>query len=80
MLEWPRSAFTPPPGRPTFPSRSWSIAAQRIIWTPVECWVQPSAYVIVPARSGVYVDVTTSQTLRKVSFGVPQIFSIVSGV
>src|SRR5215471_753595 len=37
MLQWPRIAMMPPPGRPTFPSRSWRIAAARIIWTPVEC-------------------------------------------
>ena len=53
MLEWPRSAFTPPPGRPTLPSRSWSIAAVRMIWTPVECCVQPRAYMIVPTFCGV---------------------------
>jgi hypothetical protein len=80
MLEWPRSAFTPPPGRPTLPSRSWSIAAARMICTPVECWVQPSAYMIVPTFSAFPVEVTISATFRNWALGVPQIFSTISGV
>ncbi len=80
MLECPRSALTPPPGRPTLPSRSCSIAAVRIIWTPTECCVQPSAYMTVPHFCAFPVDVTTSATFRNVSFGVPQIFSTISGV
>jgi hypothetical protein len=43
MLEWPRSAFTPPPGMPMFPSRSWMMAMQRMFCDPTECCVQPSA-------------------------------------
>ncbi len=43
MEAWPRMAMIPPPGRPMFPSRSWRIAAVRMICTPVECWVQPTA-------------------------------------
>ena len=51
-----------------------------MIWTPIECCVQPSAYMTVPTRWALPVDVTTSATLRNVSFGVPQIFSTISGV
>ncbi len=80
MLECPRSAFTPPPGRPTLPSTSCSVAAARIICTPTECCVQPSAYMMVPQRAAVPVEVTTSATLRNSSLGVPQIFSTISGV
>jgi hypothetical protein len=80
MLECPRNAFTPPPGRPTLPSRSCSIAAQRMICTPVVCSVQPSAYITVPTRSGVPVEVTRSATLRKVSAGTPQTRATSSGV
>jgi len=58
MFEWPRNASMPPPGRPTLPSRSWRTAPARIIWTPVECCVQPSAYVIVPTRWALPVEVT----------------------
>jgi len=56
------------------------MAAARIIWTPVECWVQPSAYVMVPARCALPVEVTTSQTFRKVALGTPQMRSTISGV
>jgi len=35
---------------------------------------------MVPALSAVPVEVTTSATLRNTSFGVPQIFSTISGV
>ena len=34
MLEWPRSALTPPPARPTLPISSCSIAAVRMICVP----------------------------------------------
>src|SRR5258708_2344126 len=43
MLEWPRSAFIPPPATPILPSRSWIIAMVRMFWEPTECCVQPSA-------------------------------------
>src|SRR6267378_907762 len=61
MLECPRSAFTPPPGRPTFPRRSCSIAAVRMICTPVECCVQPRAYMTVPTFSALPLDVLLEQ-------------------
>jgi hypothetical protein len=51
-----------------------------MICTPVECWVQPSAYKIVPTRSALPVEVTTSATFRNWALGVPQIFSTISGV
>jgi hypothetical protein len=34
MLEWPRSALTPPPARPTLPSSNCSMAAVRMICVP----------------------------------------------
>ena len=34
MFEWPRSALTPPPARPTLPISSCSIAAARMICVP----------------------------------------------
>ena len=43
IVAWPRSAMIPPPGRPMFPRRSCRMAAVRMIWTPLECWVQPTA-------------------------------------
>lgn len=39
----PLSARIPPPGRPMFPSNSCRIAAARMICTPSECCVQPTA-------------------------------------
>ena len=51
-----------------------------MIWTPVECCVHPRAYMMVPARAALLVEVTTSATFRNWSFGVPQIFSTISGV
>ena len=72
MLEWPRRAFTPPPAMPTLPSRSCTMAAVRIICDPTVCWVQPRAYMKVRVRSGTEVVAMISHTLRKVSFGVPQ--------
>src|ERR1700727_505848 len=43
MLEWPRSAFMPPPATPMLPSRSWTMAIVRMFCAPTECCVQPSA-------------------------------------
>ncbi len=80
MFECPRSALTPPPGRPTLPSRSCSIAAARMICTPVVCSVQPRAYITVPTRSGVPVELTMSATFRNVSTGTPQTRETISGV
>ena len=80
ILEWPRSAFMPPPETPMFPSSSCTIAAQRIICEPTVCCVQPSAYMIVIARVGVAVEPIISQICRNFSFGVPQTRSTISGV
>ena len=33
----------PPPGRPILPSSPWMMLAARMICTPVEWWVQPTA-------------------------------------
>ena len=40
------------------------MAAARIICTPTECCVHPSAYMMVPTRSAFPDEVTTSATLR----------------
>ena len=40
---WPRSAMTPPPGRPMLPINPCSNAAARMICTPTLWWVQPTA-------------------------------------
>ncbi len=45
----------------------------------MECWVQPSAYMMVIARVGVAVDAIKSQMKRNFSFGVPQTRSTMSG-
>ncbi len=55
-LDSPRSAFTPPPARPTLPRRSWIIAIVRMFWVPTVCWVQPIAYISVPTRSDLPVE------------------------
>ena len=70
----------PPPDTPMLPSRSCTIAPQRIICAPTECCVQPSAYMIVIARVGVAVVPIISQICRNLSFGVPQTRSTISGV
>jgi hypothetical protein len=62
------------------PSNSWIIAIVRMFCEPTECCVQPSAYRIVITRCGVAVDPIMSHTFRNVSFGVPQIVLIMSGV
>ena len=80
MLEWPRRAFMPPPRTPILPRSSWIIAMQRMFWAPLECCVQPSAYMEVMALSGVAVEAMYSATLRNFSFGEPQTFSTISGV
>ena len=77
---WPRSAFTPPPGRPMLPSSSWIMAIVRMICDPVECCVQPSAYMMVMTLSGADVSAISSQTFRKRSGGVPVIRVTISVV
>ncbi len=79
-LEWPRSAFTPPPGMPMLPSSSWIMAIERMFWAPVVCCVQPSAYSDVIVRSGVEVEPIISQICRNFALGVPVMRSTISGV
>ncbi len=79
IFECPRSAFMPPPDTPILPSRSCTIAPVRIICEPIECWVQPSAYMMVIARVGVAVVAIISQMCSTLSFGVPQTRSTISG-
>ena len=76
----PRSAFTPPPGRPMLPSRSWIIAIVRMFCEPTECCVQPSAYRIVMTRPAVDVPPMCSHTFRNASCGVPVMRETSSGV
>ncbi len=56
------------------------IAMQRMFCEPTECSVQPSAYRLVIVLFGAAVSAMYSQTLRKASFGVPQILLTISGV
>jgi len=48
----PRGAFIPPPDTPMLPSSSCTMAPVRRICAPMECCVQPSAYMMVAARPG----------------------------
>ncbi len=79
-LEWPRSALMPPPGTPMLPSSSWIIAAERMFCDPLECCVQPSAYMMVMVRSPLPVEPINSTIAWNLSFGVPVMFSTTSGV
>ena len=80
MLEWPRSAFIPPPRMPILPRSSWTIAMARMFCEPLECCVQPSAYIEVIVRSPLAVVAISSQICRNFAFGEPQIRSTISGV
>ena len=80
MLECPRNAFMPPPATPMLPSSSCTMAPVRIICEPTECWVQPSAYMMVMARSGAAVEAIRSQISLTFSFGVPHTRSTISRV
>ena len=55
------------------------MAPVRIICEPIECCVQPSAYMMVIARVAVAVDAIKSQMKRILSLGVPQTRSTISG-
>ena len=48
-LDSPRRAFTPPPATPMLASSTWMMDMARMFWTPTVCWVQPMAYMMVPA-------------------------------
>ena len=62
------------------PSSSCTIAPVRMICEPVECCVQPSAYMIVAARVGLAVEASSLQASRNFSLGEPQVRSTSSGV
>jgi len=79
-LEWPRSAFIPPPATPILPSSSWTIAIVRMFCEPFECCVQPSAYMLVMALSGAEVSAIHCQAWTSLSCGEPQMRSTISGV
>ena len=80
MLEWPRKAFMPPPRTPILPRMSCSIAMPRMFCAPLECWVQPSAYIEVMVLVGDEHSPIISQILTYLSIGVPQIRLTSSGV
>ena len=80
MLEWPRSAFMPPPRTPMLPRMSCNMAIARMFCEPLECCVQPRAYIEVIVRVLDEHSPIISQTLRNLSFGVPQMRSTISGV
>jgi hypothetical protein len=70
----------PPPRTPMLPISSWIIAMPRMFCAPLECWVQPSAYIDVMVFVGVEHSDIISATFRNLSLGEPQIFSTISGV
>jgi len=70
----------PPPATPMFPISNWRTASARTFWVPTVCWVMPMAYMTVATLSGLWVDVNSSATLRKVSFGQPVMAATFSGV
>ena len=70
----------PPPRTPMLPRMSCNIAIARMFCEPLECWVQPSAYMEVIVLVGVEHSPIISQTLRNLSFGVPQMRETISGV
>ena len=78
MLEWPRSAFMPPPATPMLPSSSCTIAIVRMFCEPTECCVQPSANRLVSALSGAEHEANSSQICRNFSCGVPQMRDTIS--
>ena len=70
----------PPPRTPMLPRISCIIAMVRMFCEPLECWVQPSAYIDVIVLVGADVSAIISATFRNLSFGVPQMRSTISGV
>ena len=70
----------PPPRTPILPRISCNIAMARMFCEPLECWVQPSAYIDVMNLSLADVSLIIFATVRNLSFGVPQMRSTVSGV
>ena len=65
MLACPRSAYTPPPGRPMLPSSSWMIDPARMYCAPIECCVQPTLYTSAPVRSRPEFCVHASRNLQE---------------
>ena len=56
------------------------MAMPRMFWAPLECWVQPSAYIEVMVFVGEEHSPIISAIFRKRSCGVPVIRSTISGV
>jgi hypothetical protein len=80
MLACPRSARTPPPGRPTLPSSSWMIDPALMNCAPRVCCVQPTLYTRAVVRSLPEFSVHARHTSRNNPGGTPQIRSTISGV
>src|SRR5215470_19078920 len=70
----------PPPRTPILPSRSCSIAIELMFCEPLECCVQPSAYMLVMVLVGDEHSATICAIFRNLSFGVPEMRSTISGV
>ena len=70
----------PPPRTPMLPRMSCSIAMQRMFCEPLECCVQPSAYIDVMNLSRAEVSAIICATCRNLSLGVPQMRETISGV
>ena len=70
----------PPPRTPILPRMSCSIAMVRMFCEPLECWVQPSAYIDVMVLVFDERLADHLATFRNLSFGVPQMRSTSSGV
>ena len=70
----------PPPATPMLPSKSWTMALVRMICTPMVCWVQPRAYMMVPALLATPVAVKASYTLSILSLGTPVMSETLSRV
>ena len=69
----------PPPRTPILPRMSCSIAIARMFCDPLECWVQPSAYIDVIVLVLVEHSPIIWAIFRNLSFGVPQMRSTISG-
>ena len=70
----------PPPRMPILPNMSCSIAMARMFCEPLECCVQPRAYIEVIVLVGDDVSAIISAIFRNLSLGVPQMRSTISGV
>jgi hypothetical protein len=59
------------------PSSSWMMAMVRMFWVPVVCWVQPMAYMMVPAMPRLSGGAVCIVDPLQVGLGVPVIVDTV---